>query len=36
MIFTAYRLELFKMLRRPATWVAYLCFLALTILLHIV
>jgi ABC-2 type transport system permease protein len=30
MIFTAYRLELFKMLRRPASWVTYLCFLALT------
>ena len=31
MMFTAYRLELFKLLRRPAAWVAYLCFLALTI-----
>ncbi len=33
MIFTVYRLELFKMLRRPAAWVTYLCFLLLTILL---
>jgi ABC-2 type transport system permease protein len=32
MIFTAYRLELFKLLRRPAAWVTYLCFLALTFL----
>jgi ABC-2 type transport system permease protein len=32
MIFTAYRLELFKLLRRPAAWVTYLCFVALTIL----
>jgi ABC-2 type transport system permease protein len=31
MMFTAYRLELFKLLRRPAAWVAYSCFLALTI-----
>ncbi len=32
MIFTVYRLELFKMLRRPATWVTYLCFGILTTL----
>jgi ABC-2 type transport system permease protein len=32
MIFTAYRLELFKMLRRPAAWVTYLGFVTLTIL----
>jgi ABC-2 type transport system permease protein len=30
MIFTAYRLELFKLLRRPAAWVVYLCFLTMT------
>jgi ABC-2 type transport system permease protein len=33
MIFTVYRLEMFKLLRRPATWVTYLCFLLLTTLL---
>jgi ABC-2 type transport system permease protein len=32
MIFTAYRLELFKLLRRPAAWVTYLCFVPLTVL----
>jgi ABC-2 type transport system permease protein len=31
MMLTAYRLELFKLVRRPASWVTYLCFLALTI-----
>ncbi len=30
MIFTAYRLELFKMGKRLAVWVTYLCFLLLT------
>ncbi|MGC1457956.1 MAG: ABC transporter permease [Steroidobacteraceae bacterium] len=33
MIFTVYRLELFKMLKRPAAWVTYLSFLTITILL---
>jgi len=33
MIFTVYRLELFKMLKRPAAWVTYLCFLTLTTLI---
>jgi ABC-2 type transport system permease protein len=33
MIFTAYRLELFKMCQRLATWVALLCFSALTLLM---
>jgi ABC-2 type transport system permease protein len=33
MIFTAYRLELFKMRKRLAVWVTYLCFCLLTILI---
>jgi ABC-2 type transport system permease protein len=32
MIFTAYRLELFKMLKRLAAWITYLCFCLLTAL----
>jgi ABC-type transport system involved in multi-copper enzyme maturation permease subunit len=31
MILTAYRLELFKMSKRLATWVTYLCFVLLTV-----
>jgi ABC-2 type transport system permease protein len=33
MIFTAYRLELFKMRKRLVVWVAYLCFCLLTVLI---
>jgi ABC-type transport system involved in multi-copper enzyme maturation permease subunit len=33
MIFTVYRLELFKTRKRLATWVTYLCFLTLTTLI---
>ncbi|HEV2701280.1 MAG TPA: ABC transporter permease subunit [Steroidobacteraceae bacterium] len=34
MIFTVYRLELFKMRKRLASWVTYLCFLTLMILIY--